>query len=162
MDDCYENSPGSPHIVLPVKTGIHGGVTAGDRTYFERVCSRRCAQPPLPHHGYRIGVRHDDNILRLTAERTSPRTPMRGRYPWGRGRGRVRLTCTTPNRQATPHFHPLVRPSQGHSDSDAASTAGLVMLTIIAEIINAAAPGKKNIPMKSISNPPTNQIGTEQ
>ena len=29
MSDCYENSPGSPHIVLPVKTGIHGGVTAG-------------------------------------------------------------------------------------------------------------------------------------
>ena len=57
---CYENSPGSPHIVLPAKAGIHG---AG-------------------------------------------------------GRGRVRLTCTTPNRPATPHFHHLVRPSQGHSDSE--------------------------------------------
>ena len=60
MDGWYENSPGSPHIVLPAKAGIHG---AG-------------------------------------------------------GRGRVRLTCTTPNRQATPHFHHLVRPYRGHSDSE--------------------------------------------
>ena len=36
----------------------------------------------------------------------------------GGERRRVRPTCTTPNRQATPHFHHLVRPSQGHSDSE--------------------------------------------
>ena len=45
-------------FVLPVKTGIHGGVTVGVRSYVEPIRSRRCAQPPLPHHGYRIGVRY--------------------------------------------------------------------------------------------------------
>ena len=69
--------------------------------------------------------------LLLTGERTSPLTPTRGRdpplsscrtpirYPWGGGRGRARPTRTTPNRQAMPHFHLLVRPNQGHSHSGA-------------------------------------------
>ena len=61
-------------FVLPVKTGIHGGVRRwGVRSYVEPVRSRRCAQQPLPHHGYRIGVRYDDYLLRLTGE---------NRYPW--------------------------------------------------------------------------------
>ena len=81
-------------LVLPVKTGIHGGVRRwGVLSYVEPVRSRRCAQPPLPHHGYRIGVRYDGVVRRgrntwnprpprLTGERSSPRSPMRGRYPW--------------------------------------------------------------------------------
>ena len=32
-----------------------------------------CARPPLPHRGYRIGVRYDECPLRLTGE---------NRYPW--------------------------------------------------------------------------------
>ena len=73
-------------FVLPVETGIHGGVTVRRvRANVERVCSRRGPHPGptmgtasgcgttvwrsvrvsrfaqllLPHHGYRIGVRYD-------------------------------------------------------------------------------------------------------
>ena len=71
--------------VLPVETGIHGGVTVGVRSYVEPVRSRRCAQPPLPHHGYRIGVRYDDYLPRLTGG---------NRYPWWGDGGGYALTSS--------------------------------------------------------------------
>ncbi len=47
---------------------------------------------------------------------TSPRTRY-GAGTHGGARRWARPTSTTTNRQAPPHFHHLVRPSQGHSDS---------------------------------------------
>ena len=85
------------------------GRQRGDRTYFERVCSRRCAQHPYPTMGTASGCGTTTTSFVLP--------PKAGIHGAG-GRGRVRLTCTTPNRQATPQFHHLVRPWEGHSDSE--------------------------------------------
>ena len=54
-------------LVLPVTGGRRypwWGDGWGVRSYVEPVRSRRCAQPPLPHHGYRIGVRYDGVVCR--------------------------------------------------------------------------------------------------
>ena len=111
-------------IVLPAKerhpaprcgTGIHGGVTAGDRTYFERVRSRRCAQPPLPHHGYRIGVRHDDNIHRLTGE---------NRYPWWGDSGETAPTSSGSVAEGAPS-HPY--PTMGTASGCGTTTTSIVL-----------------------------------
>ena len=46
-------------FVLPVETGIRGGVTVGGT-----VRVSMCVQPPGPHHGYRIEVRYDGVVCR--------------------------------------------------------------------------------------------------
>ena len=62
-----------------------GKTVVGVRSYVEPVRSRRCAQTPLPHHGYRIWVRYDDYLLRLTGG---------NRYPWWGDGGGYALTLS--------------------------------------------------------------------
>ena len=73
---------------------------------------------PIPKSSYRHKnvTPHPD----LGPESASPLSSYR-RKPVSMGpghAGRVRSTCTTTNRQATPHSHPLVRPKQGHNHSE--------------------------------------------
>ena len=72
----------------------------GVRSYVEPVRSRRCAQPPLPHHGYRIGVRYDECPLRLTGG---------NRYPWwGVGGGYVLTSSRSVVEGAPSHPYPTM------------------------------------------------------
>ena len=58
------------------------GDSGGVRTYVEPVLSPRCAQPPLPHHGYRIGVRYDGVVCRgRNTWWPPPRLTGENRYP---------------------------------------------------------------------------------
>ena len=80
-------------LVLPVKTGIDGGASVGVRSSVEPVRSPRCAQPPLPHHGYRIGVRHDGVVCRgRNTWWPPPRLTGENRYPWRGDSGGYALT----------------------------------------------------------------------
>ena len=104
------------HLVLPVKTGIHGGVTAvgtaptSSGFVAEGVPTR--ALPWIPHRGavrrgrggYRVGVRYDGYPIRLTGGR---------RYPWwcdgGGDRPYVERVCS----RRGPHPGPTMDTASG-------------------------------------------------
>ena len=112
-------SPDSP----PRRTGER----TSPRTYVERVCSRRCAQPPLPHHGYRIGVRHDDNILRLTGKSRKPhllRLTGENRYPWWGDSGGTAPTSSGTVAEGAPS-HP--GPTMGTASACGTTTTSFVL-----------------------------------
>ena len=77
----------------------------GVRSYVEPVRSRRFAQPPLPHRGYRIGVRYDDNLPRLTGG---------NRYPWWGDGGGYALTSSRSVVEGAPsHAYPTMDTASG-------------------------------------------------
>ena len=106
MGTASECGTTTTYLVLPVETGIQGGVTVGGvRSYVEPVRSRRCAQPPGPHHGYRIGVRYDDNLPRLTGG---------NRYPWWGDGGGYALTSSRSVVEGAPgHAYPTMDTASG-------------------------------------------------
>ena len=78
--------------------------------------------------GLRSGIDRSSSLsLVIPAIKSMPRTPIRGRNPEGSGEGivarglvpRLGRAASSPalHHPAPSHFHPLMRPSQGHDDS---------------------------------------------
>ena len=69
-------------------------------------------------------IGHSRHPFVIPAIKSMPRTPIRGRNTEGIGRGDCSAGAC-PQLRASHHFHPLMRPSQGHGDSGGSRNPGV-------------------------------------